>query len=258
MAYTRSLPYTPGQKTPFDLSRSKIELFIQCKRCFWLDARLKIKRPDGPPFQINKLIDELFKKEFDSYRKNKKPHPIMLKNNVDAIPYTHKDLNKWRENFIGIRFHHKPTNINFFGAVDDIWINAKDELIVVDYKATAKKTEVSLDAEWQITYKRQLEIYQWLLKSNGFKVSPVGYFVYANGQSNFEEFKDTLHFKTKLISYEGATDWIEQVVLSIKECLEGEIPATGSSIMGGECAFCAYARDRTGLTLKYLKNNLTV
>jgi len=182
----------------------------------------------------------------------------MLKNNVDAIPYTHKDLNKWRENFIGIRFHHKPTNINFFGAVDDIWINAKDELIVVDYKATAKKTEVSLDAEWQITYKRQLEIYQWLLKSNGFKVSPVGYFVYANGQSNFEEFNDTLHFKTKLISYEGATDWIEQVVLSIKECLEGEIPATGSSIMGGECAFCAYARDRTGLTLKYLKNNLTV
>jgi CRISPR/Cas system-associated exonuclease Cas4 (RecB family) len=258
MAYTRSIPYTPGQKTPFDLSRSKIELFIQCKRCFWLDARLKIKRPDGPPFQINKLIDELFKKEFDSYRKNKKPHPIMLKNNVDAIPYTHKDLNKWRENFIGIRFHHKQTNINFFGAVDDIWIDAKDELIVVDYKATAKKTEVSLDADWQITYKRQLEIYQWLLKSNGFKVSPVGYFVYANGQSNFEEFNDTLHFKTKLISYEGATDWIEQVVLSIKECLEGEIPATGSSIMGGECAFCAYARDRTGLTLKYLKNNLTV
>jgi len=258
MAYTRSLPYTPGQKTPFDLSRSKIELFIQCKRCFWLDARLKIKRPDGPPFQINKLIDELFKKEFDSYRKSKKPHPIMLKNNVDAIPYTHKDLNQWRENFIGIRFHHKQTNINFFGAVDDIWINAKDELIVVDYKATAKKTEVSLDADWQITYKRQLEIYQWLLKSNGFKVSPVGYFVYANGQSNFEEFNDTLHFKTKLISYEGATDWIEQVVRSIKECLEGEIPETGSSIMGGECAFCAYARDRTGLTLKYLKNNLTV
>ena len=258
MAYTRSLPYTPGQKTPFDLSRSKIELFIQCKRCFWLDARLKIKRPDGPPFQINKLIDELFKKEFDSYRKSKKPHPIMLKNNVDAIPYTHKDLNQWRENFIGIRFHHKQTNINFFGAVDDIWINAKDELIVVDYKATAKKTEVSLDADWQITYKRQLEIYQWLLKSNGFKVSPVGYFVYANGQSNFEEFNDTLHFKTKLISYEGATDWIEQVVRSIKECLEGEIPETGSSIMGGEGAFCAYARDRTGLTLKYLKNNLTV
>jgi len=258
MAYTRSLPYTPGQKTPFDLSRSKIELFIQCKRCFWLDARLKIKRPDGPPFQINKLIDELFKKEFDSYRKSKKPHPIMIKNNVDAIPYTHKDLNKWRENFIGIRFHHKQTNINFFGAVDDIWINAKDELIVVDYKATAKKTEVSLDADWQITYKRQLEIYQWLLKSNGFKVSPVGYFVYANGQSNFEEFNDTLHFKTKLFSYEGVTDWIEQVVLSIKECLEGEMPATGSSIMGGECAFCAYARDRTGLTLKYLKNNLTV
>ena len=258
MAYARSLPYVPGQKNAFDLSRSKIELFMQCKRCFWLDTRLKIKRPDGPPFQINKLIDELFKKEFDGYRLLKKSHPIMVKNHVDAIPFAHKDLNKWRENFIGIRYYHKPTNINFFGAVDDIWINANDELIVVDYKATAKKTDVSLDADWQITYKRQLEIYQWLLKSNDFKVSTTGYFVYANGLSNFEEFNDTLHFKTKLIPYEGTTDWIEQVMLSMKECLEGDIPEIGNNIMGGECAFCAYARGRTELTLKYLKNNLTV
>ena len=58
----RSQPYRPGQKAPFKVSRSKIELFMQCPRCFWLDTRLKIKRPDGPPFNINKAIDELFKK----------------------------------------------------------------------------------------------------------------------------------------------------------------------------------------------------
>jgi len=253
MAYTRTLPYTPGQKTTYELSRSKIELFMQCKRCFWLDARLKIKRPDGPPFQINKLIDELFKKEFDKYRKLKEPHPIMVENQIDAIPYSHKDLNKWRENFIGIRYHHKPTNIIFFGAVDDIWINSKEELIVVDYKATAKKTEVSLDADWQMSYKRQLEIYQWLLKSNDFNVSPIGYFVYTNGQTNVDEFNDTLHFKTKLIAYEGSSDWVEKVAISIKECLEGSIPEMGNSIMGGECDFCSYARKRTELTLKYLE-----
>ncbi len=81
----------PGQKTSFKVSRSKIELFMQCPRCFWLDARLKIKRPNGPPFNINKTIDELFKKEFDVYRAKGEPHPMMTDNQIQAIPYTHVD-----------------------------------------------------------------------------------------------------------------------------------------------------------------------
>src|SRR3954468_11513451 len=98
----RSQPYRIGQSAPFKVSRSKIELFKQCPRCFWLDARLKIKRPNGPPFNINKAIDELFKKEFDSYRAKAKPHPIMVSNQVAAIPFAHADLNTWRANFTGV------------------------------------------------------------------------------------------------------------------------------------------------------------
>ncbi|HSD56172.1 MAG TPA: hypothetical protein VLA92_03400, partial [Candidatus Saccharimonadales bacterium] len=71
----RSIPYRPGQKAAFKVSRSKIELYKQCPRCFWLDVRLKIKQPSGPPFNINKAIDELFKKEFDGYRTKGEPHP---------------------------------------------------------------------------------------------------------------------------------------------------------------------------------------
>ena len=70
MAYTykKRLPYQKGQSVPYSVSRSKIELYTQCPRCFWLEARMGIKRPNGPPFQINKAIDELFKKGFDVYR----------------------------------------------------------------------------------------------------------------------------------------------------------------------------------------------
>ena len=98
----RNQPYNPGQKEPYKLSRSRIELFKQCPRCFWLDERLKIKRPSGPPFQINKAIDELLKKEFDFHRSKKSQHPIMIENKVKAVPYEHKDLNKWREIFVGV------------------------------------------------------------------------------------------------------------------------------------------------------------
>src|SRR3990167_2456302 len=98
----RNKPYEPGQTTVFKISRSKIELFMQCPRCFWLDVRLKIKRPSGPPFQINKAIDELLKKEFDNYRLKGEPHPWMSDNQIKAVPMQHEKLDDWRQNFVGV------------------------------------------------------------------------------------------------------------------------------------------------------------
>jgi hypothetical protein len=250
---SRSRTYEPGQKAVFKVSRSKIELYTQCQRCFWLDVRLNIKRPNGPPFTINKAIDELFKKEFDRYREKGEPHPLMLENEVMAIPFAHEQLDTWRENFVGVHTVHAATNLHVFGAVDDVWINEDGELIVVDYKATAKPSAVSIDADWQISYKRQLEVYQWLLRQNGFTVQDTGYFVYANGRLDADAFNNVIEFKTTLLPYSGSTAWVEPTLMAMKACMEGEMPAVGDSIMGGECEYCAYARSRTKLTLQALK-----
>lgn len=83
----------------------------------------------------------------------------MKENGVDAVPFQHKDLDIWRENFKGMQYHHKPTNFIITGAIDDLWVNPAGQLIVVDYKATSKDGEVSLDNEWKDSYKRQMEIY---------------------------------------------------------------------------------------------------
>ena len=256
MAYTRtrSLPYQPGQAAAFKVSRSKIELFTQCPRCFWLDTRLKIKRPSGPPFNINKTIDELFKKEFDAYRAKAEPHPLMTDNQIKAVPYAHADLDTWRYNFTGIVALHKPTNLHVFGAIDDVWVNDDGELIVVDYKATSKKTEVSIDSDWQMSYKRQLEVYQWLLRQNGFAVNNTGYFVYTNASLEPEGFGDKLEFHTKVIPYTGSDAWVEPTLLKMKACMDSDdMPPIGDAAMGGPCDFCSYARQRTELTLKHIK-----
>lgn len=245
--------YKPGQTQPFKVSRSKIDLFVECPRCFWLDRVLGIKRPSTPPFQINKAIDELLKREFDEFRKSKTAHHWMIEHKIDAIPFEHKDLSKWRKNFVGIQFLHEPTNLLVFGAVDDLWINPAGELIVVDYKATSKKSEVSLDADWQIIYKRQMEIYQWLFRQNGFKVSDTGYFVYANGISDADGFFNKVEFKTKIIGYKADDSWIEPTLLELKKCLEGEMPTmVGKAVMGGDCEYCMYAKARTQLTVDHL------
>ncbi len=253
MAYERAPAYQPGQKSLHKLSRSKIELFTQCPRCFWLGERLKIKRPSGPPFNINKAIDELFKKEFDSYRAKGEPHPLMTDNQIKAVPYAHKDLDTWRYNFTGVTSLHEPTNLHIFGAVDDIWVDGAAQLIVVDYKATSKAAGVGIDSDWQMSYKRQLEIYQWLLRQNGFDVSDTGYFVYTNARIDLDGFADRLEFQTKVIPYTGSDAWIEPTLLNMKACLEGDMPPVGTAAMGGPCDFCAYARARTELTLKHIK-----
>ena len=255
----RNQPYSPGQTAPYKISRSKIELFRQCPRCFWLDARLKIGRPSSPPFNINKAIDELFKKEFDLYRLKGEPHPIMTDNQIKAIPFAHADLEKWRHNFTGVAYLHQPTNFYVFGAVDDVWISHEDQLIVVDYKATAKASEVNIDSEWQISYKRQMEVYQWLLRQNGFKVSDTGYFVYANARADLDGFYDRVEFRTKVIPYQGNANWIETTLKQMKQCLDSpEMPPIGQAAMGGDCEFCTYAKARTALTIKDLQERVAL
>jgi CRISPR/Cas system-associated exonuclease Cas4 (RecB family) len=250
----RSEPYRPGQTAPFKVSRSKIELYMQCPRCFWLDVRLKITRPSSPPFNINKTIDELFKKEFDVHRKAGTPHPIMTTNKLTGVvPFQHKDLDTWRENFTGVVALHEPTNLHVFGAVDDVWVNADGELMVVDYKATSKDREVGIDSGWQISYKRQMEIYQWLLRQNGLTVNNTGYFVYTNARVDVDEFGDKLEFRTKLIPYKGNDEWVEPTLHEMKVCMDGDMPPMGESIMGGPCEYCDYARRRTELTLQHVQ-----
>ncbi len=249
----RSQPYKVGQTTPFKVSRSKIELFMQCPRCFWLDVRLKITRPNGPPFNINKTIDELFKKEFDVHRGAGTPHPIMVAGGLQAVPMQHQNLDDWRNTFVGVTTVHQATNLHVFGGIDDVWVNDRGEAIVVDYKATSKDKPVSIDSDWQISYKRQLEVYQWLLRQNGLVVSDTGYFVYTNARLDVDAFGDKLDFVTKLIPYTGDDGWVDPTLIKMKKCMDGEMPAVGTAAMGGECDFCAYARSRTMLTLNAIK-----
>lgn len=171
---TRNL-YDPNGKKPFKLSRSKIDLFVECPRCFYLDRKLGVGRPPGFPFTLNSAVDALLKQEFDVHRANGTKHPLIEKYGIDAIPIPHDDLDKWRNNFTGIQYLHEPTNLLIYGAIDDLWQNPQGEFIVVDYKATAKAEAITaLDKDWHEGYKRQMEVYQWLLRRNSYEVSDTG------------------------------------------------------------------------------------
>ena len=120
------------------LSRSKIDLFVSCPRCFYVDNKLGTARPPGFPFNLNSAVDTLFKKEFDIHRSAGTRHPIMEEYDVKAVPFVHKKMDEWRENFKGVAVQHEPTGMTVCGAVDDIWVGEGGELYIVDYKSTSK------------------------------------------------------------------------------------------------------------------------
>lgn len=204
-----------------------------------MDRRLGVGQPPGYPFSLNSAVDALLKKEFDVHRAAGTAHPLMQEYGINAVPFDHEKIDEWRDSLRrGITVPIEGTSVVVTGGVDDVWKNDNGDLIIVDYKATSKAGEVTLDAEWQDGYKRQMEIYQWLFRKNGFSVSTTGYFVYCNGNGDREAFDGRLEFDIKLIPYTGDDSWVEGTINDAINCLKSDtLPASGE-----DCDYCAYRK----------------
>ena len=215
------------------LSRSKLELLIDCPKCFWLDLKQGVRRPPGFPFTLNNAVDYLLKEEFDIHREKKTRHPVMEKYDIDAVPFQHEKLNSWRHNFTGVQFEHKPTGFLVYGAVDDLWVDPDGTVSVVDYKATGAK-----EHKIQDSYRRQMEIYQWLLRQNGIDVSSTGYFVFAkvNKGNGFGNGVAALSFDLIIEPLAGDDSWVEQALKSAKKTFDmAQAPDATPT-----CEYCSY------------------
>ena len=233
--------FEPNSKTPFGISRSKIDLYHECPRCFYMDTRLGLSRPSIPAYSLNNAVDNLLKNEFDLLRDKKESHDLMKKYKIDAIPLSHPDLPKWRDDmrtYEGAGVVHKPTNLRVYGLIDDIWVNPEGEFIIVDYKATSTTSEISLDDKYKQGYKRQMEIYQWIFRQLGFIVNKTGYFVFANAMKNMPKFDGKLVFDMTIIPYLGNPDWVEPMLFDMRETLNSQTIPNPSP----ECEYCEYKK----------------
>src|SRR5262245_25276773 len=167
-----------------------------------------------PAFAINSLVDRLLKREFDAHRSAGTPHPIMLANRLAAVPFADPRMDDWRMIARGVVHLHEPTGLLITGAIDE---------------------------DWQQSYKRQMEVYQWLLRRQNLRaeVSDTGFFVYYNGQ-DAKGFDGCVTFAPKLIPYTGSDEWVEPTLHDLKQCLLAE-SAPAAPI---DCEFCGYVEAR--------------
>ncbi len=230
------------------LSRSAIEQYLNCKRCFVLVYKHKV-RLKTLPFTLNTAVDNLCKNEFDYYRKIQEPHPLFIEHGIDAVPFKHKDLERWRSNFQGIRYLSIEHNYDFGGAVDDIWQKKNGDLIIVDVKATSRNnfdwSETFNKYEYAKAYKRQLEMYQWLFKKNGFQVANEAYLLYFNGKKNEELFNNQLNFDVHLIKLDCSTSWVENKIIDTVNLLRSDNFPKPSL----KCEYCNYLKKRWQLSI---------
>lgn len=234
--------------SPYELSRGRLESFIRCPACFWLDRARGVPFPSIPGFLLNTNTDTLLKKDFDKHR-GAGPLLVMAAAGLDHLrPYEHPDLGKWTNSVqFGASERHFNTvlpdiNVLFGGGIDDVWENIDTgELHIVDYKSTAQvsKTPKPLDktfiaapedpkvTDYKAGYRRQMEMYQWIARRKGFRVSDIGYFVYVDGQHVNEDgmldssnpYQAWMRFNVAIIPYEGNDDWVEDTIRRAAEVL---------------------------------------
>jgi len=228
--------YQKGTNEVFKISRSKFSNFLDCSRCFYLERVKGSKDPSMPGWALNTAVDELLKKEFDHYRNIQKPHPFIVKNKLNFIPFQHEKINYWRDALRGgIAFTDADTNLEIHGGVDDIWFNPdNDELVVVDYKAQSKNETVETDAylenQYHQSYKVQMDIYVYILRQMKFKVSDTTYFLVCNGLKTPDKFDATLHFDLTLVPYKTDDSWVKNKIIDMKKVLDAkEVPVLNKS-----------------------------
>lgn len=231
---------TPAHAAPVvRLSRSRVELFLECPRCFWLATRGETARPDGPPLRLHLTIDAILKKEFDVYRLRGEPHPTMRLFGIEAVPFRHVEMETWRDFRQGIAVAHAASGIELYGAVDDIWQHADGRLSVVDYKTTSTRPPVAFTGPHHAAYRRQLELYRWLLQGHGFPLHEEDYWLVANADPDLEALDGRLPLALSVVPYRGSTDWVPDALKGMRECLDSETVPTPAK----DCRWCRYRRE---------------
>ena len=233
-----------------DLSRTAWDSFIRCKRCFYLERKLKIRPIRMPGYPINSRVDALLKEEFDIYREKQEPHPIFKKHNLNfiTIKIDKEKFRYFRNNRKGVRAKSIKTNFTIYGAIDDLWLNKDNgEVVVVDYKATSNKygiDYVNSKMSYHKSYLRQLDFYAYLLKLNKFKVFKTGYWIVCNARNEEQKtFDSKLNFKIDLLSYDVNTDYIEETLVELGKCyIIKAFPAINPS-----CDACRWQKETSKL-----------
>jgi hypothetical protein len=159
----------------YKLSPSSLSLMQECPRCFWLAQHKVFTRPAGIFPSLPSGMDSILKIHFDKFMRKGELPPELCKNsecNNMKLFDNEEKLKIWRSNLKGISWTNKEGNI-LHGAVDNLLIKGK-KIIVLDYKTRG----FALKDDTAEHYQNQLDIYNFLLRKNGYETEDYAYLLF--------------------------------------------------------------------------------
>lgn len=215
---------------PHKLSPSTLNLLKECPKCFWLHFNGK-KRPSGIFPSLPSGMDSVLKTHFDTFREKGKLPPELNSLQGQTKLFDNEELLKqWRNNFKGIQWKDENGNI-LKGAVDNI-LQKESKLIVMDYKTRGSPLKDDTAAHYQ----DQLDIYNLLLRKNGYETENYAYLLFYHPSRVLPSGEVVFH--TDLIKMEINTENAEKLFKEAIKILEGKMPEAKK-----ECKWCGYAKE---------------
>lgn len=146
------------------LSPSKLNLFRDCPRCFWLSVVKGIDQPRGPMPTILIGLDSVIKNYFQRYREKGELPPI-IQGRIEG------KLVKKPLSFI--KFADSSINAIMSGKLDECIILKGGLYAPLDHKSGGRFVEAVHPA-----FQMQMDSYTFLLESNGYPIAGKAYLVY--------------------------------------------------------------------------------
>lgn len=161
----------------FKLSPSSLNLMKECPRCFWLTQHGVWRRPSGIFPSLPSGMDNILKKHFESFaRRGILPSELCSNNECIGLKLF-DDFNKlgeWQNNRKGIQWKNEDGNI-LKGAVDYLLVKTETgTIVVIDYKTRG----FALKEDTHTHYQDQLDIYNFLLRKNGYQTEDYAFLLF--------------------------------------------------------------------------------
>ena len=213
------------------LSATSLSLLRECPRCFYLQVKDGIRRPQGIPMPLYTKMDSLVKNYFDGFRVNGELPP-QLEGLVEGRLFDNQDiLRKWRNWRTGLSFIDKNAGAKIVSALDDCLVSEDGRFLPLDYKS---KGEIREDSH--VFHQRQLDIYTWLLDENGYPTKDVGYLVFFAPQEVRND--NTIKFDIIPRRIETSKENAKELFYKAVNLLNGPMPEKHEN-----CDYCRWHND---------------
>ncbi len=205
----------------YKLSPSRMNLYFECPRCFWLRVNEKVKRPSGPFPSLPGGVDEKIKSHFDRYRSRGELPPELEEVNGDLeLVEDQEFLEKARSWRTEPRWDDPETGAVLRGGVDDLLKTEAGGIVVLDYKTRGYPPKGENGAPHY--YERQVNLYNLILRENGYSTEGYGLILYYYPRK-IQENGDLL-FHNEVRKTDVNVNKARKLVKDAVETLEGRAP----------------------------------